>query len=187
MADFAAASKIAKLTKAGLASVGMALLLTCIACNGTQPAEGPATDPAPETAPEAAPEAESVADAVAVPTESWRCRNDMEVNCAEGKCDVSPPDGFTPMDVNFDDTGAISVCAYSGCWEGHGSAIGSDNFLVLVGHDLKYSTASDPDSAGEDIVIALDRTDKVATLKAATFAQPLLCERSEDVSDTSGG
>ena len=56
----------------------------------------------------------------------------------------------------------------------------SEQFLVLIGHGLKFSTAEDAQSGQEDIAIVLDRTDGVATLKAGAFAHPLLCERPKN-------
>ncbi len=83
------------------------------------------------------------------------------------------------MSVSIADSGTMSVCAYSGCWEGTGNILQSEEFLVLIGHDLKFSTAHDTPSAQEDIAIVLDRADGIATLKVGSFAHPLLCERSE--------
>ena len=34
--------------------------------------------------------------------EGWDCRNDLEVRCGAGGCEVEPRDGFTPMSVHFD-------------------------------------------------------------------------------------
>lgn len=109
------------------------------------------------------------------PTEQWDCRNDIEINCGEGACQAG--DSFTPMDVRVDDAGAMSVCAYTGCWEGTGTVFKSENFVVVTGHDLPFSSAPDA-SGGQDIVIALDTSDLVAVLKAGSFAHPLLCEKS---------
>jgi hypothetical protein len=30
-------------------------------------------------------------------TESWKCRNDLEVRCSDGACEAESEDGFTPM------------------------------------------------------------------------------------------
>ncbi len=84
------------------------------------------------------------------------------------------------MDVRFDDAGSMSVCAYSGCWEGTGTVVQSEHFIVLTGHDLPFSTAPNAEDSQEDIVIVLDRADHVAILKAGSFAQPLLCEQLTD-------
>ncbi len=147
-----------------LAAVVVALLLTVIACDRAPVDSEPAADP-PAVAPPAA------------PPEHWQCRNDLEVTCAEGACEAATEGDFTPMSVDFDDSGTISACAYSGCWEGTGEVVSSGDFLVVIGHDLPFSTARDSESAGADVVVALDREDRVATLKAEGFAQPLLCER----------
>ena len=104
----------------------------------------------------------------------------MEVSCGEGRCEAETGDGFTPMSVSVDDSGEMSVCAYSGCWEGTGEVLRSEEFLILIGLDLPFSTAPDSQS-GQDIVIAIDRSDGVATLKAGGFAHPLLCERQAPV------
>jgi hypothetical protein len=80
------------------------------------------------------------------------------------------------MDVRVDDAGSMSVCAYTGCWEGTGTVNQSERFVVLTGHDLPFSTASDDADSQAAIVIALDKEDQVAVLKAGSFAHPLLCE-----------
>lgn len=109
----------------------------------------------------------------------WRCTNDLEVRCTDGACEAEIGDGFTPMSVIVDDSGAMSVCAYSGCWEGSGEVLESQQFLVLIGHGLGLSTSRDLESANEDIVVAVDRADGIATLKAGEFVHPLLCKRPE--------
>jgi len=136
---------------------GLALLITLLAC-ATRPIEADPTGGSP--------------------TATWRCRNDLEVRCAEGTCKAEGTDAFTPMDVRVDDSGAMSVCAYSGCWEGTGEVLRSEGFLVWVGHDLELSTSPGPESRA-DILVALDLTDGVATLKAGVFAHPLLCDPEE--------
>lgn len=107
-------------------------------------------------------------------TETWQCRNDMEIKCADGKCEAETKDAFTPMDVSFDATGMMNVCAYTGCWQGTGTVTNDGDFLTLTGNGLKFSTSDD---MAESIVIALDRRDDIAIVKAGAFAQPLLCER----------
>jgi hypothetical protein len=112
--------------------------------------------------------------------QSWQCRNDMEIRCTLGKCEVEAKSGFTPMSVSFDDSGSMSICAYSGCWEGTGKVFKSGDFIMLAGHNLKSSTS--PDNA-EKISISLDRKDNVAVLKAGVFAHPLNCNASEQRAD----
>lgn len=107
--------------------------------------------------------------------ESWQCRNDLEINCHEGRCAAEVDGGFTPMSIDVDDSGSISVCAYSGCWEGTGEILRSGTFLLLIGHDLPFSTSPDAEQK-EDIAITIDRNDGVGILKVGTFAHPVLCK-----------
>lgn len=101
----------------------------------------------------------------------WRCRNsDMEITCISGKC--SPSDGFTPMDVTFSDKGAMSICAYSGCWEGKGKLLTSGDHLLLSGHKLQW-TGTIPETG--DFLIALDKSSGIATINGCGFAMPLAC------------
>ena len=109
--------------------------------------------------------------------EHWQCRNDVEIQCTSESCEAATEDSFTPMSVTVDDAGFMSVCAYSGCWEGTGTVVKNKDFLILVGDELTFSTSPDSKETQESIVIALDRSDRVAILKAGAFAHPLLCER----------
>ena len=109
--------------------------------------------------------------------ETWVCRNDIEIRCDSDGCKSEKEGAFTPMSVDFSDSGAMSVCAYTGCWEGTGKVFEIAGFLVLAGTDLSFSTAKDNKSINENILIALDRNDKVALLKAGSFSQPLVCRQ----------
>lgn len=100
----------------------------------------------------------------------------MEVACSEGECQATLEHGFTPMDVAFSNDGSVSVCAYAGCWEGHGEVFTDDDrFLGITAHQLVYST--DPEGEHRhDLAILLDLRDNIAMLKSGVFAQPLVCE-----------
>ena len=111
------------------------------------------------------------------PTESWQCRNDLEIRCSAGNCEAEREGDFTPVSVTFDAAGAMRVCAYSGCWEGNGTVVKSGDFVILTGQNLTFSTAPESAEMKESIVITLDRADRVAVLKAGAFAHPLLCEQ----------
>ena len=104
---------------------------------------------------------------------SYQCKNDVEVQCDSSGCE-SEANSFTAMSVDFDDTGNLSVCAYSGCWQGQADLLSAGHFTVLTAQNLKFSTSDDV----QNIAIILDRIDGVAVLKAGGFAQPLLCETS---------
>jgi hypothetical protein len=134
------------------------------------PLLGCSANPSPQTSPAASGQAHP--DRAG---ESWQCGNDLEVRCSKGECAAEAEDGFTPMSVHVDDAGGISVCAYSGCWEGKGTVVRDRMFLVLIGHDLPFSTAPEGTPSTADVAIVVDRTDGVATLKVGAFAHPLLC------------
>lgn len=104
----------------------------------------------------------------------WNCRNsDMEISCDSSKCEIA--DGFTPMDVHFNDKGQISVCAYTGCWEGVGRVFKSGNYRIITGQNLKFSTSS----SRADFLIAIDIDDAVSVLKGAGFAMPMICNTTK--------
>ncbi|MFT5611738.1 MAG: hypothetical protein ACI9WC_000443 [Arenicella sp.] len=102
---------------------------------------------------------------------SYQCKNDVEVQCNSSACE-SVDKGFTPMDVNFDSTGKLSVCAYSGCWQGTADVMNTGDFMVLTGSNLEFSTSN----TVQDIALTLDLSDSIATIKAGGFSQPLLCK-----------
>ena len=135
------------------------LVLLVVACQPTEESAEPASSSA-------------------APTAQWLCRNDLEISCDAEHCEAA--ESFTSMDVRFDDAGSMSVSAYSGCWEGTGTVVQSENFIVLTGHDLPFSTAPDAADSQENIVIAIDKEDHVAILKAGSFAQPMICEQLTD-------
>lgn len=101
----------------------------------------------------------------------YQCKNDIEVQCNSSGCKSVAKD-FTPMNVNFDSSGKLSVCAYSGCWQGTADVLNTGDFMILTGSNLKFSTTD----SMQDIALTLDLSDSVATIKAGGFSQPLLCE-----------
>lgn len=110
--------------------------------------------------------------------DTWNCTNTIEIRCDSDGCEAEKNDAFTPMSVSFNETGKMSVCAYSGCWEGSGEVFKDGDFLVLTGTNLKFSTASD-DSMNQNILIALDKDDNIAVLKAGGFSHPLVCKEKK--------
>lgn len=111
--------------------------------------------------------------AVAEP-EGWRCRNTIEVQCHDGKCDALPQDETTPLDVAFTTTGSFIVCAYTGCWQGDGKVAATEPFVMITAENVAWSDPYNPENA-RDIAITYDRTDNIAVVKAGGFAVPLSC------------
>ncbi|QLQ33727.1 MAG: hypothetical protein HZT40_21325 [Candidatus Thiothrix singaporensis] len=105
---------------------------------------------------------------------TWNCRNnDMEIHCDANKCEIS--DGFTPFDISLNTAnGALSICAYSGCWEGQGKVMKAGQHILASGTKLKW-TGSNPNSA--DFIVAVDTNDKVGFIKGAGFAMPTRCTK----------
>ena len=112
--------------------------------------------------------------------EVWQCRNDLEIRCDGENCEAVKEGAFTPMSVRFDDAGSMTVCAYSGCWEGTGDVFKNGEFLVLTGQDLSFSTSRNDPKMNQSIVIALDKSNNVAMLKAGQFAHPVVCRQPGD-------
>ncbi len=96
----------------------------------------------------------------------------MEVSCETGKCKAS--DGFTPLDVYFGADGDISIGMYTGVWEGKGKSINEDNYLIVIGRGLVFSTSTDMKA---DFIITLDKKDKIAFIKGYGYAMPMACEK----------
>lgn len=102
----------------------------------------------------------------------WNCRNnDFEISCSSKKCKIAT--SFTPMHVSFDLKGNMSVCAYSGCWEGVGKVTHAVNYTIIAGHNLKFSTSGNNQG---DFLIAIDTNDKVAVIKGFGYAMPMTCK-----------
>ena len=109
-----------------------------------------------------------------VTSTEWTCRNtDFEIACDVGGCSAS--ETHTPMEASVGLT-AISVCAYSGCWEGTAVSMHrSGTFLTVTGTALPFSSAPD-DRA--DISVTIETGSRVGTLLVAgRYATPAICQQ----------
>lgn len=111
-----------------------------------------------------------------VPPESWNCRNQVEVWCAADGCAATPPGESTPMDIWASADGPISVCAYSGCWEGKAAASASAGRLVWIGDDLPFKSAVE--GASGDVTLLILAGDGVGFVRVGGIATPVLCARA---------
>ncbi len=107
--------------------------------------------------------------------QEWKCKNDVEVQCEQSKCSVMAEE-HTPMEVTFSDSGKISACAYTGCWEGLGTVSKNSSFLILSVKKAKWVTPIKT-KRKNDLIFILDKTDNIGFIKVNTFAQPLLCKK----------
>lgn len=111
-----------------------------------------------------------------VPPESWNCRNQLEVWCAADGCAATPPDAFTPMDIWGSADGDLSVCAYSGCWQGKAAMTETDSRLLWSADDLPFVSAVE--GATGDVTLLIDARDGVGFVRAGGLATPVLCVRA---------
>jgi len=113
---------------------------------------------------------------IETPLSAWTCSNlDLEITCDGMGCQAS--ETFTPMSVSLS-AEDISVCAYSGCWQGAPSSVqwASKRFQTFTAESVPFSTA--PNSMA-DIAITIDRQSGVATLLVSdAFAHPMRCQKS---------
>lgn len=104
----------------------------------------------------------------------WACRNaDIEISCSAEGCAAS--DAFTPMDARFGPGPRISVCAYTGCWEGEAALMQVGETTAYLAADLPFSTSPDFTAAVSALV---DASDAIAMVKVAGFAHPMSCARA---------
>ena len=109
-----------------------------------------------------------------VSAQAWNCRNEgTEIYCGDGKCEAS--ENHTPMDVSFDASGKMEVCAYSGCWQGQStSTLFSGIYLTLISDNLKWN--ANPTRKFTTAALTINRTKLTAIIMVAAFAHPLTCE-----------
>lgn len=117
-----------------------------------------------------------VASRTEVPPESWNCRNQVEVWCAADGCAATAPGESTPMDIWASSDGTISVCAYSGCWEGKVATSSSAGRLLWAGDDLPFVSAVE--GVVGDITLLVLAEDGVGFVRAGGLATPVLCVRA---------
>ncbi|MCA1444488.1 hypothetical protein I6F07_30765 [Ensifer sp. IC4062] len=111
-------------------------------------------------------------DAVAA-SGAYSCSNgQFEIRCDSDKCQSS--EGFTPAGGGVNTgTKDMSVCAYSGCWEGK-----ADSIIASQGHIIAYSDrlqGNNPGLQPTSAAIVIDRETLGATLNAFGFQSPMSC------------
>ena len=111
-----------------------------------------------------------------IPTEIWRCSNQVEVWCAADGCAATAEGEMTPMDITASADGRLSVCAYTGCWEGEAAYAATNGRLVWAGDALTFSTA--PEGGESDATLLIIARDGVGFVRAGGLASPVLCARS---------
>ncbi|MDW9414243.1 hypothetical protein GOB15_07185 [Sinorhizobium meliloti] len=101
------------------------------------------------------------------------CRNgEFEISCDSDRCESS--ESFTPAGGGVNtSTKDMSVCAYSGCWEGKAdSIITSQDHIIAYSDQLK---GNNPGLQPTSAAIIIDRETLGATLNAFGFQSPMSC------------
>ncbi len=114
----------------------------------------------------------ALAGGASVGANNWTCRNvDVEIACDADGCEAAS--AHTPMAVSVSPS-TLSVCAYSGCWEGRTSGwLKSGRFQTFSASDLPFSTDhGDP----ADVSVTVDTATGIGTiLVSGRYAHPARC------------
>lgn len=109
-----------------------------------------------------------------IPSAQWTCRNvATEISCQGGECSLALEGEFTPMELTLDSDGAMSLCAYSGCWAGEAQKIATaGNYFTAIGLNLPWSgTTGGP----ADLSATINMKTMVATVLTDNYAHPMTC------------
>jgi hypothetical protein len=109
--------------------------------------------------------------------QDFSCRNKAaEISCASEGCEVKT-DGFTPMSLSRQGR-QLSICAYSGCWEGPILVRRSRGSVDLLYANVRRNEGSGADGAGYDeLAIIYDRRSRTAQMRWGSFANSMDCGR----------
>ena len=114
---------------------------------------------------------------------TWKCSNpDLEIRCLDGSCAVA--ESFTPLAITLAANQQLSVCAYSGCWQGPSEVQQAGNYTVVVGSELEWLGHTGP---AADFIVVLDSLDQTGFIKGAGFSMPLNCHHDADQDKALGG
>ena len=116
-----------------------------------------------------------------IPPATWSCQSQVEVWCTVDSCAAKAEDETTPLDVWAREDGEISVCAYTGCWEGAAQFSNTDGRLVWAARNLDFTSGRG--GFGADVSLMIITGEGVGFVRAGGLATPLLCARAEPGSD----
>lgn len=105
--------------------------------------------------------------------QDFSCSNkSAEISCADGACEVNS-DGFTPMALGRKGN-RLSICAYSGCWEGPITVRRSRGSIDLLYAQVRNSQAGASGGMNE-LAIIYDRGSRTAQMRWGGFANSMDC------------
>jgi hypothetical protein len=114
-----------------------------------------------------------VAGATPAAAQDFTCANkSAEISCGNGACEVNS-DGFTPMSLSREGK-RLSVCAYSGCWEGPILVRRSRGSIELLYAEVRNAQATA--SGGMNaLAVIYDRGSRTAQMRWGGFANAMDC------------
>lgn len=105
----------------------------------------------------------------------FTCSNkSAETTCSAGACEVNT-DGFTPMSLSRSGN-RLSICAYSGCWEGTILVRRTAGPADLLYARVRQSTGTGGGTADmRDLAVIYDRAARTAQMRWGGFANAMGC------------
>lgn len=106
----------------------------------------------------------------------FTCSNpDAEISCSAGKCEFkTASDGFTPMSLSRRGS-TLSICAYSGCWEGPIAVRRTRGAIDLLLADVRKESGDR--GAGDTLAVLYDGTGRSAQMSWGGFKNVMECQR----------
>lgn len=104
---------------------------------------------------------------------AWSCQATHDIRCSDGDCEIAEDPGVVPVAAYFDASGKVSMCAYSGCWEGNGQIQTSRQFHWVLGENLQWDSPNVDDYT--DVFVVVDISTSSGVAKANDFAVPVVC------------
>ncbi len=108
--------------------------------------------------------------------QDFTCSNrSAEIACEGGACEVDK-DGFTPMSLSREGS-RLSICAYSGCWEGPILVRRSRGSIDLLYAKVRnpQGGASSTTAGMSELAIIYDRRSRTAQMRWGGFANSMGC------------
>lgn len=100
----------------------------------------------------------------------WNCTNKgIEVQCDKDSCSSST--SFTPLSISADNK-KLSVCAYTGCWEGKSTVIKQGHYIIYTGNHLAWTHNK---NSKDNFILVINTKENPGLLKGGGFAMPVYC------------
>lgn len=118
--------------------------------------------------------------AAAAPTD-WFCTNENlpQVTCGSDGCQVET--GMSPILANYDSSGMLSACYYTGCHEGPVTSWHTDGgVLTLIARNADWIHK---DGSTETVTLSIRTDEGIGVLIAAGFFTPVRCRPFDGSND----